>query len=427
MFKDYYLILEISPYSSVEEIKIAYRSMSIKWHPDKNEGRDVTSKMQDINEAYAILKDTMKRKRYDEEYIKYKRYLVILEDRNLNSVSNPYAMRDEQVERDIKEARDYAKKLVDELLMSLHQVSKDAVKGAVDAIKPWRYFLVVSFIISLIAIIAINQDPIIKHEVGYESGCDNLMINEKDTYIGGNGAFYIDIPCKLSRLHNSSNTAELETVQFQDDVDSPNFYLLLQYTYAPNNFIQSTDTVELNEDTRYMLRLMIESALPRRLNYDPIISWITIKNRTKACKAMYSLVDESGDIIRYEDYYLFNGDEMARVLMMDKTNTGLSRSMIDETINSFRWRIKDDGGELLSSGNIRDYEDYTGSKEEILPDDFGESKYDISKPYLTYDDIENYKDRRIEGFNGDMIIVICVFFMLIGILVICHFACRGNK
>lgn len=42
--------------------------MSMKWHPDKNPDADVTSMMQDINEAYAILKNKEKRHRYDQEY-----------------------------------------------------------------------------------------------------------------------------------------------------------------------------------------------------------------------------------------------------------------------------------------------------------------------------------------------------------------------
>lgn len=68
MFKDYYKILDIHRHATAQEIKSAYRAMSMKWHPDKNPGTDVTNIMQDINEAYAILKDTNKRERYNQEY-----------------------------------------------------------------------------------------------------------------------------------------------------------------------------------------------------------------------------------------------------------------------------------------------------------------------------------------------------------------------
>ena len=64
-FKDYYAILGISRYSTADEIRTAYRTLSKKWHPDLNPGQDVSQKMQDINEAYAILKDSVKKGRYD--------------------------------------------------------------------------------------------------------------------------------------------------------------------------------------------------------------------------------------------------------------------------------------------------------------------------------------------------------------------------
>ena len=60
MFKDYYQILEITQQASLSEIKQAYRAASKKWHPDVNPGKDTTQIMQDINEAYAILKDETK-------------------------------------------------------------------------------------------------------------------------------------------------------------------------------------------------------------------------------------------------------------------------------------------------------------------------------------------------------------------------------
>ena len=72
MFIDYYEVLNISCNASFDEIKIAYRHESVRWHPDKNRNIDTTLQMQRINEAYAILKDYDKRKRYDDEYIKFK-------------------------------------------------------------------------------------------------------------------------------------------------------------------------------------------------------------------------------------------------------------------------------------------------------------------------------------------------------------------
>jgi curved DNA-binding protein CbpA len=74
MFKDYYKLLEVTQNATDEEIKKAFREQAIKWHPDRNQGTDTTLRMQEINEAYLILKDREARTRYDIEYNKFRKY-----------------------------------------------------------------------------------------------------------------------------------------------------------------------------------------------------------------------------------------------------------------------------------------------------------------------------------------------------------------
>jgi|ERR1035437_953990 curved DNA-binding protein CbpA len=74
MFKDYYAILEVGENATQEEIKSAFKKQALKWHPDKNPGVDTTQRMQEINEAYLILKDTEARERYYIEYQRFKQY-----------------------------------------------------------------------------------------------------------------------------------------------------------------------------------------------------------------------------------------------------------------------------------------------------------------------------------------------------------------
>jgi DnaJ-class molecular chaperone len=141
MFKDYYKILGISISANNAEIKYAYRQMSIKWHPDRNPGIDVTATMQDINEAYAILKDSVKRSRYDEEYCRFRGAFEQKEtaqdkekaDEKESTQSNwtyEYDVQDENLKEDIKSAREYAKELVEEFLKELKESSEAAAKGA---------------------------------------------------------------------------------------------------------------------------------------------------------------------------------------------------------------------------------------------------------------------------------------------------------
>ena len=65
--KDYYSILGISEKASRDEIRRAFRKLAMKYHPDKNLGNEqwAEEKFKEINEAYAVLGDEMKRQGYD--------------------------------------------------------------------------------------------------------------------------------------------------------------------------------------------------------------------------------------------------------------------------------------------------------------------------------------------------------------------------
>ncbi len=64
--KDYYNILGVDRNATSEDIKKAYRKLSLKYHPDKNQGNvEAEEKFKDINEAYSVLSDENKRKEYD--------------------------------------------------------------------------------------------------------------------------------------------------------------------------------------------------------------------------------------------------------------------------------------------------------------------------------------------------------------------------
>src|SRR3989339_1146 len=64
MAKDYYKILEIDKNASQEDVKKAFRKLAHKHHPDKEGGNE--EKFKEANEAYQVLGDPEKRKKYDQ-------------------------------------------------------------------------------------------------------------------------------------------------------------------------------------------------------------------------------------------------------------------------------------------------------------------------------------------------------------------------
>ncbi len=65
--EDYYKVLGVGNSASQDEIKRVYRTMALKYHPDKNPGdKQAETKFKAAAEAYEVLSDSEKRRRYDQ-------------------------------------------------------------------------------------------------------------------------------------------------------------------------------------------------------------------------------------------------------------------------------------------------------------------------------------------------------------------------
>src|SRR5436305_15118457 len=66
-YKDYYQILGVPKNAAEKDIKSAYRKLARKWHPDANPNnqKEAEEKFKEIQEAYEVLGDAEKRKKYD--------------------------------------------------------------------------------------------------------------------------------------------------------------------------------------------------------------------------------------------------------------------------------------------------------------------------------------------------------------------------
>lgn len=63
--RNYYEVLGVRRDATEEEIKEAYRRLALKYHPDVNPSKEAAEKFIEINKAYAVLKDPLKRREYD--------------------------------------------------------------------------------------------------------------------------------------------------------------------------------------------------------------------------------------------------------------------------------------------------------------------------------------------------------------------------
>ena len=64
---NFYDILGVSKDASEQEIKKAYRALSLEFHPDRNSSVEATEKFQEISQAYETLSDPQKKEEYDFE------------------------------------------------------------------------------------------------------------------------------------------------------------------------------------------------------------------------------------------------------------------------------------------------------------------------------------------------------------------------
>jgi len=166
MFNDYYKILEVDPSATQEEIKSAFKKQAIKWHPDRNIGVDTTKRMQEINEAYLILKDIEARERYNREYQLFNQYQRKNEqsdqqeqkrsEKREKQKEKTYKYADYNVEDDIlqkwmdnakKQAVDLAKQTIEDLKGMVAAGAKAAVTGARNVIV---FYIIIGLIATLI-------------------------------------------------------------------------------------------------------------------------------------------------------------------------------------------------------------------------------------------------------------------------------------
>ena len=67
MANEYYQMLQVEPQATADEIHRAYRALALRYHPDRNPTPEAAATMTAINEAYSVVSEPSRRRRYDQQ------------------------------------------------------------------------------------------------------------------------------------------------------------------------------------------------------------------------------------------------------------------------------------------------------------------------------------------------------------------------
>ena len=99
-FKNYYILLGIKNTASLDEIKVAFRNLAKKYHPDKNQQNEHADHLfKEIQEAYEILSNTEKRRKYDLKFSYASNYEQIKNKRHAPYTGNAYQYAQQQAQQ----------------------------------------------------------------------------------------------------------------------------------------------------------------------------------------------------------------------------------------------------------------------------------------------------------------------------------------
>jgi len=169
MVKNYYKTLGLSTSATKAEIKIAYRKLAKKYHPDKNKSKQASQLFIEVNEAYAYL--TNERSSYKINY----------PEKTTNSNKSKYS--EDELRKRMNWARKYAqyKKVKEERMMELeyykiHNSSRKKIINLINWVSIGFAFLILMDF-KILPTNSINVDLITKY---VDIGSEKLVFKFKD-------------------------------------------------------------------------------------------------------------------------------------------------------------------------------------------------------------------------------------------------------
>lgn len=169
MVKNYYKTLGLSSSASKAEIKVAYRKLAKKYHPDKNKSKQASQLFIEVNEAYAYLTN------------EGSSYRINYPEKTTNSNKSKYS--EDELQKRMNWARKYAqyKKVKEERMMELeyykiHNSSRKKIINLINWVSiSFAFLILVDF--KILPTSSIHVDLITKY---VDVGSDKLVFKFKD-------------------------------------------------------------------------------------------------------------------------------------------------------------------------------------------------------------------------------------------------------
>jgi len=197
MVKNYYKTLGLSSSASKAEVKVAYRKLAKKYHPDKNKSKQASQLFIEVNEAYAYL--TNERSSYRINY----------PEKTTNSNKSKYS--EDELRKRMDWARKYAqyKKVKEERMMELeyykiHNSSRKKIINLINWVSiSFAFLILVDF--KILPTSSIHVDLITKY---VDVGSDKLVFKFKDV---DNNNFNFGVSLEDVRFLNNAKIKDYST------------------------------------------------------------------------------------------------------------------------------------------------------------------------------------------------------------------------
>lgn len=140
-FKNYYILLGVKNSASLEEVKLAFRQLAKKYHPDKNQGnKPAEDFFKELQEAYETLSNPEKRKTYDQKFMYSSQYQQV---KNVRYSGNAYQFAQQQARSNPRHQAQSADR--ESAKTNLKDEKKDSDS----------YFFVISIVVAILLLIFI--------------------------------------------------------------------------------------------------------------------------------------------------------------------------------------------------------------------------------------------------------------------------------